>query len=205
MSDTKPLPSWNIPDEEVRFPEGWYIFALGGVRALYNKEDVEAIDAMVNDLWVIKYNGTDLNPVSDVRILFKDGKLVMGAHGVRIVERYPNPSIMPKLAFRARAFFGKFDVFDEVKVGDRVQKLVNWQKVASKYGTIFKAMVYYSKGKNGKSYRNLDYESLEVLDQRVTADQMKAIEERYASLKAQEDASEGKTVEAPPGVDDLPF
>ena len=204
MDDTKPLPSWNVPDEDVKFPEGWYIFALGGVRAVYNKDDPDSIDAMVNDLWVVKYVGTDLNPVSDVRIMFKDNKLTMGAHGVRIVERYPNPAFMPKLAFRARAFFAKFDVFDEVKTGDRTQKMVSWQRVASKYGTIFKAMVFYNKGKNGKSYRNFDYEGLEVLDQRISADQMKAIEERYASLKAQEDNANTK-VEAPPGVSDLPF
>ena len=205
MAEESKIPNWEVPDEQTRFPEGYYLCALGKVFPIYKKDDPSIIEAVGNDVWIIQYEGTSLNPVKEIRITFKDGKLSMGAHGVRIVERYPNPNIMPTLAWRMRAFFNKFDVMNEVKSGDKTVKEIDWSKVGQKYGVVFRVAVVYQRGKNTKMYRNFDYETIEVLDQHVSVDQMKAIEERYASLKAQEDAAKNPSAQPPESASDLPF
>lgn len=205
------IPNFEVPEEELRFPEGFYLCALGGLKPLYSQNDPQELEAVTNDIWVLKFSGTTLNPANEMRIVIKDNNVVMGTHGVRIVERYPNPKIMPKLAWRMRAFFSKLDCITEreITVGEakETKREVDWKKVREKYGTVFRMNVIYQKGKNGKNYRNIDYESLELLGQSISADHMKMIEEKYSALRALEESesSGGAPAETPPGLEDLPF
>lgn len=180
------------------FPAGSYIGALGKIIPIFGDDDIPGKDAPIavhNEIWVLKYLGVN-GEVSETRITITDGNVIMSDRGVKIVERYPHPSRMPKLKWRASAFFSKFECIDEI--GEPPVKVVNWNKVREKYGTIFHFTVSYSGGKDGKRYRNV--RDVEVTSSRITVDDMKKIEQHYELIRA--DKEENKKVDQD---DDFPF
>lgn len=210
-------PSWEVPDIDVSFPAGEYIFALGMVRPAYDKDadPTTAVPvAVLNEIWVLKFLGTEEAPMQQERIISKDGQVTMGIRGTKMVERYPNPTISPGMAWRAKAFFSKFECISEKNFGAgdaerKGVKVVDWGKVREKFGTIFRGKLVYkpSKSDPDKRYRNFDYESIVVTGHRLEFLDMCAIQDTYATLKAAEDAKKaaGGTAEAPASADDLPF
>ena len=221
LNATQDIAPFDVTDSDQAFPAGNYLFALGGINAVYPKDNPEAKDpdAVNSDVWALKYlGGSDNNAKPSVRITIKDGKVIMDSiRGVKIVERYPHPRLFPKMQFKASGFFSKFDgCIEEVEVGGfdasgdvKKKKIINWKKVQAKYGTVFQATLHYTKvrpkpGKKAddRSFRNFDYTTITPTAAVIPADDMRKIEEMYDSLKKQ---SEAQTTEAPPSASDLPF
>ena len=105
-SGEQDIQPFEVTNAEMSYPPGRYLWALGKIKALY-PQDSDSIEpeAVTNDLWVVKYiGGTDNNAKPHMRITFKDGVPTLhGIKGVKLVERYPNPKIMPKMSWRAAA------------------------------------------------------------------------------------------------------
>lgn len=206
----QPIPNFDLPSDDIAFPDGRYLFALGAVRPV-NGED-GSLEAVLNDLWVIKYIGTEAQPANDVRIKVKEGKeVLMSQRGVRVVERYPLPTKLPKLAWRAKAFFAKFDSVVEQNTGKIddygqpiLKKQVDWSRVKTHYGQVFTANMAYVTGKAGKRYRNIDYETIELTGQKIPANEMELIEKRYEEKRKAEEVTSAESTAAP-GLPDLPF
>lgn len=210
--DVNSLGRWEAPDSEPAFSEGDYIFILGGIYPVHGEgsDTSQPPDAILNDLWVLKYVGPPDKTLNQTRVTIKDGVANLAPKGARMVERYPNPAQFPKIAWRAGAFFSHFDCMEEVDTGKKdpdgkaiMKKFVDWKKVKLAYGTIFRASVVYRQGKEGKNYRNLDYESITLANQKVSPSDMKLIEDAYKAMREEKDVTSG--AEAPPGVSDLPF
>lgn len=223
------MPTWDDNVEEIKpfetaeqefaFPAGKYLCVLGNVRPVYPEGERGTPDAVLNDIYVTKYLGTTGEPKDEIRITFKDGKPIFvkgGTRGVKMIERYPNPAKLPALKWKAKAFFDKFEGCITVitsgldSAGDaKNATVVDWMKVRQKMGTVFKVDIVYGKGKGGKQYRNLDYESIVVSNTQVPLEDMKKIEALYEkTYKAEKDVAAGatSTVAAPStDVEDLPF
>jgi hypothetical protein len=212
MPNPPDIQPFDVTESESAFPAGRYLFALGGIHAVYPKDEATSVaDAVLNDIWVLKFLGNTDGDKPVIRIAMKDGKPIMEIRGSKISERYPNPAKMPNMSWKAAAFFSKFEgVIEQIPLGGfdangdvKTKKVVDWKKVAQKYGTVFTASIVYSKSKkDGKSYRNFDYETLVVTAQAIPADDIRKIEEMYDSLKAQ---SKAHVEAAPEKVEDLPF
>lgn len=226
MSDNVEMPDaqepiiepFEVTDGEMSFPAGPYLFAIGKIKAMYPKEgDSKEPEAVTNDIWVIKYIGdTDNNAKPHMRITFKDGVPTLhGIKGVKIVERYPNPKIMPKMSWRASAFFSKFPgAIEEITLASfdsdgnpQKKKVVVWTKVQSMYGLVFSGNIVYKPNKDKtRNYRNFDYGTILVTDNKIPVDDMKKIEELYDSLKKEdEDSSKTSTPSAKDELEKLPF
>jgi hypothetical protein len=212
MPDPPDIQPFDVTESDSAYPAGRYLFALGGISAVYPKDEATSVaDAVLNDIWVLKFLGNTDGAKPVIRITMKEGKPVMEFRGSKIVERYPNPSKQPNMSWKAAAFFSKFEgAIELIPLGTfdangdmKTKKVVDWKKVAQKYGTVFSASIIYTKSKkDGKTYRNFDYETLTVTAQAIPVEDMKKIEQMYNSLKAQSKA----TVEsAPEKVEDLPF
>jgi len=203
--------SWEVPDKEPAFPEGNYLAVLGGIHPV--TDDSGAVIAVNSDIYILKYQGTDALPKDDVRVTIKEGKVMMAPKGSKLVERYPSPMKMPKMAWKARGFFSNFNCIAETETGRMLpngekekKSLIDWQLVKMAAGSVFRFSIAYNKGKDGKSYRNISYDSIQVLEQRVTAADLKKIEEEYELMrKAADVEAAGGEYSAPPSADDLPF
>lgn len=214
------LPNFRVPSEGVAFPEGYYVAVMGGVQPVYPKDQEVAKntppEAILHTMWILKYQGTEDNPQDDKRITLKDGKVNMGSiRGVKLIERYPNPTLKPKMAWRMKAFFDNFpDVMEEVSTGRTdpngkpvVERYVNWNKVKLLYGRVVRIKLVYVKDRTdpNKSYRNIAYDDVEVFENVVPADDMKKIEGMFHALKSAEEQEKENPTAPPPDADDLPF
>lgn len=204
------IPNFGVPEQDFSFPAGLYVFAFGSIKGVF-PENSSVPDAVLHELWALRYMGNEDKSADEKRINFVDGNPIMSTHGVKIVERYPNPSVKPTMAWRAKSFFSAFECLTEIPSGgpdvvtgnQKFEKVVDWKKVRQKYGTVFTARILYAEAKSGGNYRNIDYRSLKITGTSIPVEQMKAIETKYSGLKALEDA--GKDVVKPAVVDDLPF
>ena len=213
VDSNTPLPNWDVPEGDFAFPEGWYICAFGAIKAIYPEDNPSIPDAVLHDIWVLKYRGTESKPEDVARIRIHDGRVTMNTKGTHLSERYPHPTKMPKMAWRARSFFAPFDCITEITLPSfdaegkpEKKKVVDWSKVQMAYGRLFRMRLAYSKAKEGnKSYRNIDYDSVEPLSEVITAGDMKIIEAQWDMMKKQEESTSGGSGAPPVKADDLPF
>jgi len=219
---TQDLPSvdiqpFEVSDANVSFPAGKYLFVLGGIKAVYPKEgDSQEPEAVTNDLWVIKFLGNPDDAIKPhTRITFKDGTPILDSvKGVKIVERYPNPKLMPKMSWRAKAFYSKFPTaIEEITLasfdsnGDaKKKKVVVWKNIQRMYGLVFEASLVYKPNKDSsRTYRNFDYQTINPTESKVPADDMKKIEELYDELKKQDEVTPSSAPTAESALSGLPF
>jgi hypothetical protein len=208
---------FEVTDAEMSFPAGKYLFVIGKIKAMYSKEgDSTEPEAVTNDLWVVKYiGGTDNNAKPHMRITFKDGVPTLhGIKGVKLVERYPNPKIMPKMSWRASAFYSKFpNAIEEITLASfdaegnpKKKKVVVWKNIQAMYGLVFEASLVYKPNKDkSRTYRNFDYPTIVPSDNKIPADDMRKIEELYDALKKQDEAPSTSAPSAEDSLKDLPF
>jgi len=208
---------FEVTDAEMSFPAGKYLFAIGKIKAMYPKDsDSTEPEAVTADLWVIKYiGGTDNNAKPHMRITFKDGVPTLhGIKGVKLVERYPNPKIMPKMSWRASAFYSKFtNAIEEITLASfdsegnaKKKKVVVWKNIQAMYGLIFEASLVYKPNKDkSRTYRNFDYPTIVPGDSKIPADDMRKIEELYDALKKQDEAPSTSAPSADKELEALPF
>jgi hypothetical protein len=208
--------NWDAGDQTQAYPNGDYIFALGKLKAQYKdtQTDKSEPSSIALEVWVIKFIGSSDTP-AQTRITIKDGKAMMsGTRGTKRIEFFPNPKFMPKMAWKASAFFSKFEgcieeivlaSFDEN--GDpKKKKVVSWKTVQSKYGLVFQAGLKWTESKkDGKMYCNFDMKTFQASESKIPADDMKKIEELYDSLKKQDEAPATSAPTAEDALKDLPF
>jgi hypothetical protein len=198
------IPNFYVPDTDAVFPAGLYICALGGLRSVRGKEDKSKVIAVLNDVWIIKYHGTEDSPADQLRISIKDGMVDMSERGAKMVERYPNPAEMPSMAWKSRAFFSHFDAL--VEDPKTKEKYVDWSRVAAQKGRVFQVSVVYNKSK-GKNYRNLEYDTLQLDSRKIAPADMQKIENHYADMMRERNKSKSDSTNTPDTKidDDLPF
>ena len=202
------IPNFTVPEQDISFPAGLYVFAFGGIKGVFS-EDNTIPEAVLHELWVLRYLGNEDVSADEKRIEVNDTTVKMRLKGVKMVERYPNPALKPTLAWRAKAFFGKFNCITDVPTGEVDEitgkqfftKVVDWKKVRAKYGAVFTALITYVESPKGSNYRNIEYKSIKVTDNYIPPEHMKLIEEKYQALQKENQSS----VDTPADVDDLPF
>lgn len=203
------IPNFTVPEQDFAFPAGLYVFAFGEIKGVFSEGNTFP-EAVLHELWVLRYLGNEDMAADEKRIEVIDNFVRMGLRGVKLVERYPNPALKPTLAWRAKSFFSKFDCITDVPTGEMDEvtgkqfftKVVDWKKVKAKYGVIFTAVVTYVESPKGGNYRNIDYKSIKPTGTFVPPEHMKLIEEKYEALRELENQSmPGK----PASAEDLPF
>jgi len=201
------IPNFEVGDSGgFSFPEGAYYAAMGKLIPQYaDEDDLHQNPIAVNhEIWILKRLDGDK---SEQRIDLRDGNVSMKTKGTKLVERYPNPSLKPNMKWRAAAFFTKFDCISEVPNGANPPlKVVDWAKVKQKYGIVFKMILAYSESKNqpGKKYRNIQYDSIEMIGSSITSEDMHKIERTYDMLKESEKVPD-QSAPAQISESDLPF
>lgn len=205
QNEVPDIPPFDVTDGAQQFPPGQYMLIFGKPVPRYKKDDPETLAGVSHENWVIKFFGTEENPENDVRITFKDNKVIIGNRGVKLYEFYPNPQINPKMGWKANAFFGKFGCLLEKESAEKgKRKIVDWNIVAKKYGQIYICDIIYRESK-GNRYRNIDYESITLDSRIVPRDQLLQIETEYDVMAAARRKEESTETKADSDVDDLPF
>lgn len=209
MSEKYNIPPFEATPEQPAFPEGNYTMVLGDITPEKENEDSPVISAVLQDIWVMSYNGTTDNIVEDVRIstvTTEQGKSVKfnTLRGIRLVERFPNTTIRKDMVWKLHAFYSKFK--DCLVTKEDGKKSVVWDAVQNEIGRIFTVDLYYNTSKkNNKKYKNLKYDSICVTPSSLPASIVYEIENKYAEMLMEEEkrAEDLERGFLPPA--DLPF
>lgn len=222
ISDGFDIPNFDLPEKGDKvFPAGKYLCAFGRIKPVYMEGMTSGMPlAVIHDMWIVKYLGTEDKVESQTRIARDENNDVTmdTHHGTRVFERYPSPVENPKMAWKSRSFFEKFKCVDTTTLTEfkndgtpKTKTVVDWTKVQAAVGTLFTLEFIYNEGKvkNGedagktRNFRNIDYETIVVLDNKIPVESIKAMEVLWQKLKDAEDS--GTTVAEPTSPDDLPF
>ena len=193
-------------DSDIAFPNGRYVCILGKIHPKWNDEK-GGIESVMQEVWVAKFLGTPDDPKNEPRIAIKNEEAKLKKRGIRHLEFFPSPVLRPNMAWKAKAFYGKLNALQEAPPNEEGKrpKLVNWHVVASQYGRIFLCNMVYKEWK-GRSFRNIDYDSIDLEDVRtISPDHMNLIEEEYKRMTEESKAPEAKDTKPDTNLDDIPF
>lgn len=204
----------NFATEELKpsFPPGQYLFALGKVHPKYDDSGKELL-SMNQDIWVLRYDGKDLTEEKEWRIRFDEkGDLYFPSHkGTKRMEFFPNPIKKPKQKWLTSAFYKIFPGV-LINTGDPAKpaKECSWKAVMGHYGQVFSAELYKNSYKDDtgadKSSIKLIYDSMMLVDKKISVEQMLRIEGQYDFLKeTNTDIPSGASQDTSIKEEDLPF
>jgi len=204
------FPVFEFTDDDegkVAFPPGRYLFAIGKISPRENERG----KSVAVELWCIKYSQSEKTaPEQRINYDQSTGKVTMqNYHGRKRTEYFVPPSENKKMAWKAMAFFSKFNcIKEDFKSFDAngnpvTKKTVDWDKAIHLYGHVFSASI--TQRKSGDNvYSNIDYGSIEPTENTIPSDVMEKIEALYESLLPKDETNNTDFVQ-PSDADDLPF